>query len=160
MTATAFLRTWAPGLAATAFLLSTCGFSQPGAVPGANPRSPESPDLVRERLQGTWLRESVAQGVVARRVLVLRPDGTFDEKVRLVDDAGAASEHVHAGTWTYDGTNLKRKYTVMDGRPPSRLNLPFATFQVRFDGRDGFEGTDHIRGHRVRYDRVAGETSP
>lgn len=99
---------------------------------------------VADRLPGTWLREHVEQGVRSRRLLHLDPGGTFREQVRLVSAGGEASEHEHAGTWLYDGTNLKRKYTLMNGEPPSRLKLPFATFEIRFESRDEFVGTDHI----------------
>jgi hypothetical protein len=111
-----------------------------------------------DRLPGTWLREQVDQGVQTRRLLRLEPDGGFREQVRVVSANGAVSHHEHAGTWLYDGTNLKRKYTLMNGRAPSRLNLPFATFEVRFESRNEFVGTDHIHRNTVRYHRVPSET--
>jgi len=115
---------------------------------------------VEEHLQGTWLREYTADGVKVRRLLTLRLDGSFLERVRVVDEAGATTEYSHEGTWLYDGTNLKRKYTLMNGRPPSRLNLPFATFQIFFERSGEFIGIDHIHGHRVRYRRVGPDTQP
>ena len=115
---------------------------------------------IAERLQGTWLREYATEGFKARRILTLQLDGSFLERVRVVDEAGGTTEYVHEGTWLYDGTNLKRKYTLMNGRPPSRLNLPFATFQIYFEHSDEFLGIDHIHGHRVRYRRVAPDTQP
>ncbi len=48
----------------------------------------------------------------------------------------------------------------MNGKPPSRLNLPFATFQVSFEHSDEFIGIDHIHGNSVRYRRVAPDTQP
>jgi hypothetical protein len=115
---------------------------------------------IEQQLQGTWLREYAQQGVNVRRILTLQLDGSFLEKVRIVDQAGAVTDYAHEGTWLYDGTNLKRKYTMMNGKPPSRLNLPFATFQVSFEHSDEFLGIDHIHGHRVRYWRVAPDTQP
>ena len=113
-----------------------------------------------QKLHGTWLRETEDGGVRARRILVLQADGAFQEKVRIIDSAGQATEQQHAGTWIYDGTNLKRKYTLMNGQPPSRLNLPFATFEIRFETRNEFVGIDHIHGNRIRYQRVGPETKP
>ena len=113
-----------------------------------------------EKLHGTWLRESDDAQVRARRILVLQPDGAFHEKVRIVDNAGKTTEQLHQGTWIYDGTNLKRKYTLMNGEPPSRLNVPFATFEIRFETRNEFVGVDHIHGNRIRYERVAPDTQP
>ena len=111
-----------------------------------------------QELQGTWLREIRDRGVTARHLLVLAPDGAFRETVRVVDGAGAVTHYVHAGTWLFDGTNLKRKYTVVNGEPPSRLNLPFATFEIAFASRNEFDGIDHIHGNRIAYRRVAPET--
>jgi hypothetical protein len=113
-----------------------------------------------QKLQGTWLRESADAEIHARRILVLQPDGVFQEKVRIVERSGKATEQEHQGTWIYDGTNLKRKYTLMNGQPPSRLNLPFATFEIRFETRNEFVGVDHIHGNRIRYQRVGPETKP
>jgi hypothetical protein len=109
-------------------------------------------------LPGTWLRESRIDGISTRRILTLDPDHRFREVVRVIDAAGRSTDFVHEGTWLYDGTNLKRKYTLMNGQPPSRLNLPFATFQITFDSPREFRGVDHIRGHRIEYRRVAPDT--
>ena len=141
-----FLKSWMLlmlALLALAALLTATGIT-----------SPEPQD----ELQGTWLREATEQGVRSRHLLVLEPDGAFRESVRVVDGAGAVTDYVHAGTWLYDGTNLKRKYSVVNGRPPSRLNLPFATFEIEFESRNEFAGVDHIHGNRIAYRRVAPET--
>ena len=112
------------------------------------------------RLLGTWLRETQERGVTARHLLVLESGGRFHETVRVVDVQGAATEFSHAGTWLYDGTNLKRKYTVVNGQPPSRLNgPPFATFEIAFASRNEFDGVVHIHGNRIAYRRVAPETA-
>ena len=158
MSGASFLKFWAPGLLALIALLATCATPSPHGAPEA--ASEYGFEAVDQRLQGTWLREYAEQDVKAGRVLTLRPDGSFDERVRVIDKAGQTTEFLHEGTWLYDGTNLKRKYTVMNGKPPSRLNLPFATFQIVFEGKDNFVGIDHIHGHRVRFRRVAPEAQP
>jgi hypothetical protein len=127
------------------------------SVPAPGPQPAEEVDAAA-RLPGTWLREHVEQGVRSRRLLHLDPDGSFREQVRIVSAAGEISRHEHAGKWFHDGTNLKRKYTVVNGQPPSRLKLPFATFEIRFASRNEFVGTDHIHGNTVRYQRVPPET--
>lgn len=111
-------------------------------------------------LRGTWLREYREDGVQVRRVLALQPDGRFRESVRVEDASGRVTEYAHEGNWLYDGTNLKRKYTSMNGSPPSRLNVPFATVEVAFQSRNDFVGVDHVHGHRVEYIRVASGTLP
>lgn len=109
---------------------------------------------VQQLLVGNWLREYEQEGAHVRRLLVLEPDGHFSETARVVDARGAVTEHVHAGTWTYDGTNLKRHYTSFDGRQPSAPTLPYATFQLRFESNYEFVGTDNVRRREVRYQRV------
>jgi len=109
-------------------------------------------------LPGTWLRESRTEGITTRHLLTLEPDHRFRERARVIDASGHATDYAHAGTWLYDGTNLKRKYTSMNGQPPSRLNLPFATFQITFDSPREFRGVDHIRGNRIEYRRVPAGT--
>lgn len=113
-----------------------------------------------ERLPGTWLREHPIEGqrATVRRILRLEQGGAFREQVRIVHESGAVTVHDHAGTWLYDGTNLKRRYTVMNGRPPSRLKLPFATFEIRFESKNEFVGVDHIHRNKIRYERVPPET--
>jgi len=110
------------------------------------------------RLPGTWLREQVEPDARSRRLLRLERDGAFREQVRVVSAKGEVTEHEHAGRWFYDGTNLKRKYTLMNGQPPSRLKLPFATFEIRFESRNEFVGIDHVHRNKVRYQRVPAET--
>jgi hypothetical protein len=95
-----------------------------------------------------------------RRVLQLEGGGAFRESVRIADAQGRITRLEHEGTWLYDGTNLKRKYTLMNGRPPSRLNVPFATFEVDFQGRNDFVGVDHVHRVRVEYRRVPPGTLP
>jgi hypothetical protein len=147
------------GLAALAVALSLASLQTP-APPGQEASLEKRVEDTEQLLQGTWLREYAADGAKVRRVLVLAPDGGFREVARVVDAAGRATEFVHEGTWLFDGTNLKRKYTLMNGKPPSRLNLPFATFEIRFETRNEFVGVDHIHRNRIEYRRVAPETQP
>lgn len=114
----------------------------------------------RDLLQGTWLREYRDDGTQVRRVLTLEPDGGFREQTRVRDGTGRDSEFVNEGTWLFDGTNLKRKYTLVNGRPPSRLHLPFATFEIRFETRNEFVGIDHVHRNQVLYRRVGAGTQP
>lgn len=114
----------------------------------------------RDLLDGTWLREYQDDGVKVRHVLTLDPHGTFREAGRVIDLQGRVTRYEHQGIWVYDGVNLKRKYSLVNGQPPSRLNLPFATFQIAFQSRNDFVGVDHIHGRRIHYERVAPDTEP
>lgn len=150
------LQAWAPGLAAFVALLATCE----GPLGERAAQEAAAHAGIARQLQGAWMREEVTAGLRARRVLTLHADGGFDERVRIVAADGHVLEQAHAGTWLYDGTNLKRKYTLMAGEPPSRRNLPFATFQIAFDSRDAFHGVDHVHGNRIAYRRVVEGTLP
>ena len=107
-----------------------------------------------ERLRGTWLREYTEEGVRVQRTLVLEDGGAFREDVRVVAADGAVTEFRHQGHWLYDGTNLKRRYTLMNGEPPSRLRPPLATFEISFDSSNAFTGVDHVHRRKVHYRRV------
>jgi hypothetical protein len=111
-------------------------------------------------LPGTWLREYAEDGVQVRRLLTLEPRGAFHEVARVTGSDGQVTQFVHEGTWLYDGTNLKRRYTLMNGEPPSRLRVPFATFAIVFETRNAFTGVDHVHGITVRYRRVEDGTEP
>jgi len=117
-------------------------------------------ELVHDRLVGTWLREYQDDSTRVRRVLVLEPAGRFQE-LTIVSPAGApAIRHEHQGAWLFDGTNLKRRYTLVDGRLPTAPMVPFATLQVDFPTRHEFIGIDNVRQRQVRYQRVAAGTLP
>ncbi|NML44226.1 hypothetical protein HHL11_10730 [Ramlibacter sp. G-1-2-2] len=130
------------------------------AFQGALRSTPDAGEDDGELLQGTWLREYSDQGTTIRRVLDLEPSGAFHEAVRVVQPSGGVARFAHEGTWHYDGTNLKRHYTLVNGKPPSRLNVPFATFQVTFDSPNEFTGVDHVHKVEVRYERVPAGTEP
>jgi hypothetical protein len=119
-----------------------------------------STDAVQQRLVGHWLREYEQEGSTIRRLLVLQSDGHFVETAKAVDGSGVTSQHIHEGGWLFDGTNLKRKYTVMDGKHPSAPTVPFATFEIRFESNREFVGTDHVHRREVRYQRVQEGTVP
>ena len=149
---------WGVAALALAGLLAAVEASRPGTAAEAS--TERRAEDTRELLPGTWLREYTARDVRVRRILTLAPGGAFRESVRAIDSAQGVIEHVHEGTWLYDGTNLKRKYTLVDGSPPSRLNLPFATFEIAFQTRNEFVGVDHIHRNRIVYRRVPEGTMP
>ena len=126
----------------------------------SNPQGDLLETIMLDRLPGAWLREFEEKGVAVRRVLVLETDGRFTEKVRIIDAGGAVTLQSHAGLWFYDGTNLKRKYTRMNGKPPAAPTIPFVTFELKFVSRNEFIGIDRIRRREVRYQRVQLETAP
>ena len=117
-------------------------------------------DDVQQRLVGSWLRDDEERGAHVRRVLVLQPGGRFAETSKATQGDAVLVQHAHAGDWLFDGTNLKRRYTLIDGRQPSAPTFPYAAFELRFESRNVFIGTDNIRKRQVRYQRVADGTLP
>lgn len=113
----------------------------------------------RQKLTGTWLREIDAPIGKARRVLVLAADGKFSEELVANMNDGRTGRETRAGDWTYDGTNLKRRYTHEDGRQLSG-NFNFATFELTKLSPEEFEGRNHAQGEEIRYKRVPQGTKP
>ena len=121
---------------------------------------PDVADEIRDRLVGTWLRDYEEGGTQVRRILVLAAGGHFRELSRSLGPKEAGVTHAHEGEWLYDGTNLKRRYTRMDGQPVAAPQMPFAAFQIRFDGGHAFTGVDNVRHRELRYQRVPNGTEP
>ncbi|MFI5446325.1 hypothetical protein [Polaromonas sp. UC242_47] len=117
-------------------------------------------EAIQLQLTGTWLRDYEENGTRVRRVLVLAPDGSFSEMSKATDHDALTAEHSHVGEWHFDGTNLKRRYTSIDGRKPSAPAFPYTAFEIRFESRNEFIGIDNVRKREVRYQRVADGTLP
>ena len=122
--------------------------------------APDAIDEVRGRLVGTWLRDYEQDGTRVRRILVLEPDGRFREVSRSLGPQELGTRHAHEGEWLYDGTNLKRRYTLMDGQPVSAPTMPYVALQVRFTGSHDFIAVDNVRRRELRYQRAPAGTEP
>ena len=97
-----------------------------------------------------------------RRVLVLQRDGMFREmsSVLSTEPDTQPTLSTASGEWVFDGTNLKRHYRLINNKPLSAPNYPFATFEIRFPDRAHFVGLDRVRRIEVSYQRVADGTQP
>ena len=91
---------------------------------------PHSRD-VKARLVGTWVAESREHGGMARRELTLQDDGRLKETVRIIAPSGASDSHSRAGEWFFDGVNLKRKYTYVDGEPLTNAHFIYETHELK-----------------------------
>lgn len=138
------------GLLLAAALLAAC----------EGPPDDSQVEEVQRRLMGTWLRAYEEDGTRVRRILVLEQDGRFSEMSAATQDAAVVAQHNHSGEWHFDGTNLKRRYTRIDGQQPSAPTVPYAAFEIRFESRNEFIGTDNVRKRQVRYLRVPDGTLP
>lgn len=125
-----------------------------------SPPDDTSAEAVAQRLVGTWLREYEDDGFKVRRVLVLDSAGRFTEFSRITERNTSDAQHSHAGEWLFDGTNLKRRYTRVDGKQPAAPAMPYATFELKFSSGNEFVGIDRIHRLQVEYRRVADGTLP
>lgn len=118
-------------------------------------------DEAGDLLPGTWLREYSEEGFDVRRVLVIDRRGEFRELSHVVEPGGKQDDFVNEGTWQFDGAKLKRKYDVINGQSPSRLNTPLVVLPISFHTRNEFAGVDPVHGgHAIVYQRVAPGTQP
>ena len=137
------------------------GLMLAGALAGCSgPPDDSRAEEVQLQLMGTWLRDYEENGIRVRRVLVLAQDGHFSEMAKATQHDEIMARHDHSGEWHFDGTNLKRRYTSIDGRQPSAPKFPYAAIELRFESRNEFIGTDNVRKRQVRYQRVADGTLP
>ncbi len=126
-----------------------------------NPPEDSPADEVQQRLVGTWLREYDEEGAHIRRVLVLESGGKFHEMSTVLAPGTQEKQESQAeGEWLFDGTNLKRRYASINGKPVSAPIMPFATFEISFPSRSEFVGVDHIHKREVHYERVVEGTEP
>lgn len=86
---------------------------------------------VKERLVGTWLAESPAHGGSVRRVLTLEQGGRVTETIRTSAPGGATESQSREGEWFFDGVNLKRKYTYVDGKPLTNAHFIYETHELK-----------------------------
>ncbi len=136
-------------------LLSVFGLLAAGCEPAIDANAD-----IEERLVGTWERDYEESGTRVRRILVLEPGGRFRETSRTLGPQEAGTVHAHEGDWLFDGTNLKRRYTLMDGKRPAAPTVPFVAFQIAFQGPHAFTGTDNVRRRELSYRRVSDGTQP
>lgn len=124
-----------------------------------NPESARVDDT-RSKLTGTWLRETEADGSKLRRVLALGGNGKFIERMLITHSDRAAEKREFAGEWSYDGTNLKRRYLQENGRQFSGGTMRYATFPIGSITQSELVINDNIAGREVSYRRVAEGAQP
>jgi hypothetical protein len=117
-------------------------------------------DETRTKLVGTWLREDIVEGEKSRHVLSLGADGKFVDRILFASKDGQFERREFSGEWSYDGTNLKRRFLQENGRQYSGGGLRYATFSLVTDGSSEFVVNDNIVGREASYRRTAEGTQP
>ncbi len=111
-------------------------------------------DAVRQRLVGRWLEELSLDGAKIRSIVTLDQDGKFFELEEVLDANGSIKQKKHAGEWSFDGINFKRKYTSLNGQPLSNAQFGYATYAVKSFEQDRFIGVDNVRATETRFSRT------
>ena len=117
-------------------------------------------DETRAQLVGTWLREVESGGMKSRRVLSLSQEGKFVDRIHATAADGQSERLDYAGEWSYDGTNLKRRYLLENGRQFSGGTIRYATQPLVSVSASGFVTRDAAGGIELVYSRVPEGTQP
>ncbi len=111
-------------------------------------------DKVRQQLVGRWLEELSVDGLQTRSIVTLDRDGTFIEIEKSSDASGLIKQQTHAGEWSFDGVNLKRKYTSMNGQSLSNAQFGYATYAVKHIAKNEFVAIDNVRKREARFSKT------
>ncbi|OOG42239.1 hypothetical protein [Polaromonas sp. A23] len=117
-------------------------------------------DETRAKLVGTWLREAESGGVKSRRVLSLSQDGKFADRIHATAADGQSERLDYAGEWSYDGTNLKRRYLQENGRQFSGGKIRYATQPLVSVSSSELVTRDNAGGIELVYQRAPEGTQP
>ena len=111
-------------------------------------------DDIRQRLVGRWLEELSSGGDQIRSIVTLGQNGQFLELEKISDASGSTKRQTHAGEWSFDGVNFKRKYTSLNGRLLSNAQFGYTTYAVNAFAKNEFVGIDNIRARKARFSRT------
>ncbi|MBC5768339.1 hypothetical protein [Ramlibacter albus] len=115
---------------------------------------------VKARLVGTWFAESQEHGGVARRALTLEAGGHLKESVRIIAPNGASDLESREGEWFFDGVNLKRKYTYVDGQPLTNAHFIYDTHELRSVTASELVAVSNVGRGELRLKREQGGVRP
>lgn len=114
----------------------------------------------RSRLVGTWLSESDSAGAKSRRVVSLGQDGKFADRIHTKAADGQSERLDYTGEWSYDGTNLKRRYLQENGRSFAGGKIRYATQPLVSVSASELVTRDTAEGVELVYRRVPEGTQP
>jgi hypothetical protein len=117
-------------------------------------------DETRAQLVGTWLREVESGSMKSRRVLSLSQEGKFVDRIQATAAGGQSERLDYAGEWSYDGTNLKRRYLQENGRQFSGGKIRYATQPLVSVSSSELVTKDNVAGVELVYHRVLEGTQP
>lgn len=115
---------------------------------------------IEKKLTGTWASKYEDQEGKTRVVTELAQDGSFFETEKRIAPSREDEKTLHAGEWSFDGKNFKRKYTKLEGKPLPNSKFGYATYAIQSLKEDEFIGIDNIRGETILFSRVPSGTLP
>jgi hypothetical protein len=127
---------------------------------GCNSEESVRNDETRAKLVGTWVRESESAGAKSRRVIFLDQQGKFADRIRVGAADGQSERLDYAGEWSYDGTNLKRRYLQENGRSFAGGKIRYATQPLVSVSASELVTRDTAEGVELVYRRVPEGTQP
>ncbi|MEJ8850961.1 hypothetical protein [Variovorax rhizosphaerae] len=136
-------------LAFLAACLAACDPSRPAAIANA-----------RAQLVGTWLSESDEGGIRTRTVIALAGSGEFDEFEKTDDGKGSIREMQTGGEWSFDGTNLQRKYTRKQRQALPLNHFASTSYAIHWKGADSFFGVDTLWHRTISFSRANNGVRP
>ncbi len=114
----------------------------------------------RMLLVGTWSHEVRRNGARIQRLVSLDGGGKFTDHIVLTGADGAVERKELAGEWSYDGTNLKRRYLQENGRQFSGGSMRYTTFPLVSVAGSELVVSDTLEGRQVSYRRVHADARP
>jgi hypothetical protein len=122
---------------------------------GCSDSSKHNVEDVQQRLIGRWLEEFSNEGIHIKNIVTLDQAGNFTELGKSFELSGATKEEKRAGEWSFDGVNLKRKYTSLNGRLLINAQFGYVTHAVKSLKQNEFIGVDNIKAQEIRFSRVS-----
>ena len=68
-------------------------------------------------INGRWFTEGFEKGTHLQVILDIKPGGTYDKDIRIIDNCDIAAKGKETGTWTFDGRSLATISETFDGKP-------------------------------------------
>ena len=68
-------------------------------------------------MAGRWFTEGFEKGTHLQVILDIRPGGSYDKDIRMIENCDVAASGKENGSWTFDGKSLATVSETFDGKP-------------------------------------------
>ncbi|HEX3487341.1 MAG TPA: hypothetical protein VHT51_19960 [Micropepsaceae bacterium] len=73
-------------------------------------------------MMGRWFTEGFEKGAHIQVIFDIKPSGTYDKDIRVIDNCDIAATGKETGSWMIDGQNLITVSETFDGMPATGSN--------------------------------------